>query len=983
VESIVEILEDLTTACIDSSSHSTFQKMFLNMKVHEEIINIIRRPLELSSEDSVFEINRIIIKCYAFLREFCSNSKTNQAIMFSHIEFMINQLILYKNTEDVPEAIMQTIIAVFKDNHGLCRRVTERIVLPFINIIFETKRHSTYVYMDFFKTIIKPGGVIYKPNQNIVLKLLVSRKDAKDLIQAIKTDISSAPVVSAPLVPSFERKDTPTLMKGDGVVPTLSISGITVDSSTETGRKKSARGEDKDKDKRRKTPKKKTKGKEKDDDGGKEKLSVPKSDQVEKRKSLPPQIVKDLTPEQIREENRAGVISLLALCAEERNYFTEVTCQKLLGIDECIAICHRAAYSENKPANAYKIIEAFLHFIDEVYLNTESSVQMMASSIVLLPNNHLLWDLIKQFTIDIRQLTANPKSNPSYEAYLFLVICPFLQHFFAKFSLIKANQLHKAISNELLDNLANLRKCYSEERNENFALISTMKILVEAGIQGSQGTTSVSSLPRATRPQASVHAEAVVVLDVNSMSVEAQFFEQMNSKVLEQIVKLVHIEEEARAAAEGKSAALEYKDTTVDAEVTSEAKGKGLHRRKSEKGKGKKGSKTAIAHATFTSKLIEQSLRNLDYQTYVELIVTQIRNANVTQDFKLTRTCLRLVRQFVLSANDPDDRRVIQDRFAELDTPLSVIKLLRSPHPKVVAAASSALRSLLDEGYGTNLVKPSKKTLDNISQAFSSGGHQQFFEDILSLVQQSKTYLKEMKRRMQTLAPRRRGTIAEKSLPLTKKSSKNLTANGEFADEMVEMTIMNEDDGRGSTASSQQLIDPGRIVRDVYGSLFLLAQGYPIFKSLVQDIVRETVLYLKVYESIINPLNIDLAIQVFVTLKEVCKEALQNQQVVLASQVLIPVNRLLSHSFLTIGDAIKASKKGVTIATPSSQGDLADPDFYEKSYELKIAIVDFLFVMLEASDPSIVNEIVSGLNFAACVRVFFDVANHMNKPLTI
>jgi hypothetical protein len=275
---------------------------------------------------------------------------------------------------------------------------------------------------------------------------------------------------------------------------------------------------------------------------------------------------------------------------------------------------------------------------------------------------------------------------------------------------------------------------------------------------------------------------------------------------------------------------------------------------------------------------------------------------------------------------------------------------------------------LLDEGYGTSLVKPSKKTLDNISQAFSSGGHQQFFEDILSLVQASKTYLKEMKRRMQTLMPRRRGTMAAKNPLLTKKSSKELGSSpSDLADEMVEMTIMGDEDGMPAGPTST-LIDPGRVVRDVYGALFLLAQGYPIFKSLVQDIVRETVLYLKVYESIINPMNIDLAIQVFVTLKEVTKEALQNQQVVLASQVLIPVNRLLSNSFMTVGDEVKMSKKGVTISTPTSQADLPDPDFYEKSYDLKIAIVDFLFVMLEAADPAIVNEIVSGLNFAACVR---------------
>jgi hypothetical protein len=899
INSVIEILDDFTAACVDTTSHMAFQKMSLSMNVHGEIINIIRRPLEpLHQEDAQFQINRIVIKCYAFLREFCYNNKANQSIMFSHVEFMINQLILYKNTEDVPEAIMQTIIAVFKDNHTLCRLVTERIVLPFVNMLFETKRHSTYVYMDFFQTIIKPAGVMNKANQNIAVKLLVSHKSVKDLIQELKSDILSSPASTVALA------DRPS----DDAGPDAA---------------QSSRSHRSKKDK--------------------ERIGEAGGAPTKERLKLPPQTVKNLTAKQAREESRAGVISLLALCAEERNYFAEATCQRLLGLSECINVCHSAAFSPSRPANFYKIIEAYLHFVDEVYVNTESTVQVNPA-VLQLPSNPLIWDLIKQFIVDVRQLSDNPKVDKSYESYVFNVVCLFLQHFYAKFTLLKATQLHKALSNELLDCLLGLRRNFANDPIENYILVTTIRALMEAGFQG-LSPASKTYVPIAIRPphfaadpSTSAASDAAGSKSSRSLT-ETHFFRNMSATVLEEITKLIQVEEVERLQL------YQRKPTIKRSEVSKKPKTPGSN-------------PTGIV-----ASLLMPS--NLDCQTYAELIVAQIRSSSVTKDFKLTTTCLCLVRQFVLCASDVE-RREIQDRFAQLDTPLAIIDLLRSPHPKVVAAAASALLSLLDEGFGSNLMKTSQNTLDNISQAFSSGGHQQFLDDILSIIEASKVYIKEMKRRTQTfttsvhLPTARRNTVSTPSFPIS----------DNFEDEVIEMTIR-EDGSREADAMAIQahLIDPGQVVRNIYGTLFLLAQGYPIFKTHVGDIVRESVLYLKVFEGIINSLNIDLAIQIFATLKEVCKDAPQNQQVAIASQVLIPINRILTNSFLArvSGEEIKHSK-GVSIETPLSQLDLVDPLFYEKSYDLKVAIVDFLFAITENADDGVVNDIISGLNFPACVR---------------
>lgn len=68
VDEVMEILDDMITACLDSTSHMLYKRMFYNMGAHLDIINIIRRPLE-STDNNSADGNRILIRCYAFLRE--------------------------------------------------------------------------------------------------------------------------------------------------------------------------------------------------------------------------------------------------------------------------------------------------------------------------------------------------------------------------------------------------------------------------------------------------------------------------------------------------------------------------------------------------------------------------------------------------------------------------------------------------------------------------------------------------------------------------------------------------------------------------------------------------------------------------------------------------------------------------------------------------------------------------------------------------
>jgi len=133
-------------------------------------------------------------------------------------------------------------------------------------------------------------------------------------------------------------------------------------------------------------------------------------------------------------------------------------------------------------------------------------------------------------------------------------------------------------------------------------------------------------------------------------------------------------------------------------------------------------------------------------------------------------------------------------------------------------------------------------------------------------------------------------------------------------------------------------------------------QGYPLFKTLVEDIIKETVQFLKVFESIINPVNVDLAILIFTTLKELTSGTIPNQHALLSAQVLIPINRLLN-------SWVSRSENKAKI-----RNEINDDEFYENTFDLKIAIVDFLYIMVSDSDPHVITDIINGLNFYACVR---------------
>lgn len=178
---------------------------------------------------------------------------------------------------------------------------------------------------------------------------------------------------------------------------------------------------------------------------------------------------------------RSGLIAVLALVCEGKNYFTEVTNQKLVSLEECLDNC--LIEQPNFTANQLMIVQAYLNFMDEVYLNTESSVQVKPA-VLLLQFNKKLWSLFEMMINGFKFIMApSPTDERIYEQF-FNNCLGFIQHFFARYFIkAKSTAEQKLTLQRLLAGLMRLTRKYV--LNEVFykKVQDTLRALSSAGLE--------------------------------------------------------------------------------------------------------------------------------------------------------------------------------------------------------------------------------------------------------------------------------------------------------------------------------------------------------------------------------------------------------------------------------------------------------------------------------------------------------------------
>eukprot|EP01125_Pyxidicula_operculata_P015457 TRINITY_DN5248_c0_g1_i1.p1 TRINITY_DN5248_c0_g1~~TRINITY_DN5248_c0_g1_i1.p1 ORF type:complete len:2660 (+),score=527.09 TRINITY_DN5248_c0_g1_i1:28-8007(+) len=931
----------------EKSNFEKNQSLLYNMGFHEEVLDIIRRPISEGPDFPKKGKSQIISACYGFLRSFVRNNPRNQSAIYPHHEFMIHQMLLYRNYSrfgEVSRDIARTIIEIFRDNEQFCSNVSERHLMPFITMIFEHNHDPTY--LEFFRVLINPAGQVLKANQNIVLKLLISMPETMQVLTPDNVSVNR----SATLKPMT----APKLASSPDKIRKM---GQNVNSS-------------------KKPPARAHRVKKEDSNGGSRKSGDYVSHQRTSSSSASMGSATDFI--NFRDDYRISLINLLALCAEGENYWTEAMCQKLLSLEDCISTC-----SSNQ--GSYKITSAYAFFAEEVYLNTENVEAL--PSVFVLQYNRKLWTVLQKFLNDLTSLSKSlkPLNESEYERYIFGVILPFIKHFFIRsFSIKNATETDIKISSALMEVIFLIREQCKKNPKRNFGLVSTMRALHSAGITCSNSEYS----KRISKLMSSVLSN-LVEFDFDKgpkpfSKDQYQFdntLQKLKPKINYQIWKEVlssnfFVESDNT---DKKSILLEISDDRNENDHISLEDSNDEAIESDEEIKAKKehdNNEELIVNGINTSRAMFDS----NMHTYLNAIFNSIINIENSSE-SLILSSLHFLRQYVeypvtsRSYKQSLVRRL--SKIADAELPVHISTLVGHKNEKIVTSSLELMSSMIHKSLeydetithqkmfrnnmkdnpsgsmssnGSSILSGkssdhrkwhSTNIISVLVRAFASQAKVQFLFDIVKILSELKQEIKEYK--------------LIKS-PIDQLSRRNeIYSYGEYNDDnQVLLQSMQ------SLPSIRNLKDDEEEVMDMTSLEFEISSKYvnslkviqllasdkknSIFRNLLVneeiDLVKELVQLLKAFESCVTKSTIFFAIQIYNTLKEIIYQSPTNQNSAITSQVLQPTNRLLLNTF----------------KNESDQGE--DPDLIEQVTLLKLSIVDFLLAFLIPPNVSNVASII-------------------------
>eukprot|EP01130_Rhizamoeba_saxonica_P008534 TRINITY_DN3455_c0_g1_i1.p1 TRINITY_DN3455_c0_g1~~TRINITY_DN3455_c0_g1_i1.p1 ORF type:complete len:1630 (-),score=312.73 TRINITY_DN3455_c0_g1_i1:49-4482(-) len=582
------------------------------------------------------------------------------------------------------------------------------------------------------------------------------------------------------------------------------------------------------------------------------------------------------------DDYRVSLIQLMALCAEGKNYYTEVACQKILSIEECLLVCYRRDNDS--------IISAYAFFIDEVYLNTENSVQVLPS-VLFLQFNKLLWELFQKFydsTIRMLEHESDREVDYTFRFYIYEVIVPFYHHFYSNknFLFDKASKEQKELSNMILDSLFLLRQRCSRDKHVQSSVTSCMKVIHANGVTGLDYLSSIDKL-------------------LKSAVVSPDYMEEMKRRFPKEYERNKN-----------------RMNTNESIPPAIKEKNRDITRRVYEKMMDFMCSEYMYEDNEYDEEILGES-------DYMKILASELESAT---DEKYLISILNLIREYVNVDYENEMAESIkmkrQNTLAELEIPIYVTNLIHHSNEKISHKALKLLGEMM-------AVDPLGKEVNeaivyNLLNTFTSRGSETFFLDTIKFIESAKDHIRDFKHSLST-----RDIV----------------------------------DYHPSLDNHQE--DPVLILEEHIFDLFVVFERmarFPMFKTLLidkqWDLIKEFVLFLKAFESLISMENSHLAIQLFSTLKEIVTQSPVNQASALSAQVIHPVNRILldkSHAF--------KSYLGI------------DTDLEDASILLNTAGVDFILALTEDTENWIVQEVTNQLTPKALeTNTYLLVKDHLTSP---
>lgn len=166
VRTLMGILENLTALCAEQhpDTRAHHQRLLRNLDAHSEVLALLKMPCD--RQHPLYKAMDTTV--YRFLQGFCKGSKGNQAVLHRHLTHFVDQIRV------TPEAD-HTLVAIFRDNPDLCRRVSKQVIQSFVQCIRSVGRRASC--LQFMETICKPEGNMIASVQNAVMDCLSSVGD--------------------------------------------------------------------------------------------------------------------------------------------------------------------------------------------------------------------------------------------------------------------------------------------------------------------------------------------------------------------------------------------------------------------------------------------------------------------------------------------------------------------------------------------------------------------------------------------------------------------------------------------------------------------------------------------------------------------------------------------------------------------------------------------------------------------------------------
>jgi hypothetical protein len=146
--------------------HPANQRILLNSRVIADIMNIFKKPVDMSMREEYSGLIEIRKKSMKFLTLFCRKNKSIQARLFDQFTELLE-------VTGAEHELGLFIAELFHDNEELAMKVREEHIKTLVELLAKHQIHEIWIALN---AIVRVEYFPIKRNQNFVVKFLMQNR---------------------------------------------------------------------------------------------------------------------------------------------------------------------------------------------------------------------------------------------------------------------------------------------------------------------------------------------------------------------------------------------------------------------------------------------------------------------------------------------------------------------------------------------------------------------------------------------------------------------------------------------------------------------------------------------------------------------------------------------------------------------------------------------------------------------------------------